>query len=390
MSVTTSVEDLDFYLTTDMSVVDDAWDLLCATNEHSLHQSRSWCIAWAKAHQQELIFLVGKQRDKIALLMPLVHHKRMGVRYLGSPANAFSNINTVLCDPSVTPVDDLPSANRLKSKLSKAIAPHADALIISKLPLQWRGCDCAFSGLQSVQNQNSAFQLPLLEDFETTLKQINAKRRRKKFRISVQAAELFGGYTYKIAQTAAEQHEILDVFFKQKAIRLDGLGLPNPFASQSVQQFFHKLADFHSHIENEKALELHYIELNGCHDEKVISVAGLSRKGDHVICQFGSITEGPASAISPGELLFHHIIEHEHGLGTRLFDFGIGDQRYKRSWCPVETAQYDFHIAASQKGRLLCGFLTGSVKAKQFVKAHPALYRFIQRLRNSKAANTEE
>ena len=65
------------------------------------------------------------------------------------------------------------------------------------------------------------------------------------------------------------------------------------------------------------------------------AIAGLSRKGDHVICQFGSIDDTIAADASPGEFLFYLAIQKLCGQGVRLFDFGIGDQPYKRSWCTI-------------------------------------------------------
>ncbi|MGG2477965.1 cellulose biosynthesis protein CelD, partial [Rhizobium sp. BR5] len=60
---------------------------------------------------------------------------------------------------------------------------RADILALQNIPLIWRGRINPLSHLASVENQNPAFQLPLLDSFENTLRQVNGKRRRKKFRI---------------------------------------------------------------------------------------------------------------------------------------------------------------------------------------------------------------
>ena len=71
---------------------------------------------------------------------------------------------------------------------------------------------------------------------------------------------------------------------------------------------------------------------------RIVAISGLSRKGDHVICQFGSIDEDIAADASPGELLFYLMIRKCKAEGVALFDFGIGDQAYKRSWCTGRDA----------------------------------------------------
>ncbi len=82
---------------------------------------------------------------------------------------------------------------------------------------------------------------------------------------------------------------------------------------------------------------MHAIRLKGENEGHIAALSGISRKGDHVICQFSSIDERLAAEASPGEFLYWQMISGMHGKGVALFDFGLGDQIYKRSWAPVET-----------------------------------------------------
>src|SRR5690606_6595565 len=93
------------------------------------------------------------------------------------------------------------------------------------------------------------------------------------------------------------------------------------------------------------------------------------------------IESGPTADISPGELLFYHVIEHENNNGVKLFDFGIGDQPYKRSWCPVETVLHDICIGTTIKGKIFCYLMIATTTTKRFIKARPKLYAFVQKIR---------
>jgi CelD/BcsL family acetyltransferase involved in cellulose biosynthesis len=79
--------------------------------------------------------------------------------------------------------------------------------------------------------------------------------------------------------------------------------------------------------------------------------------------------------------LFWLMIERFHREGVSLFDFGIGDQIYKRSWCPTETTQHDLILPVSGIGHAAAFAQRGVTRAKAAIKANPQLYGFIQRLR---------
>ena len=64
-----------------------------------------------------------------------------------------------------------------------------------------------------------------------------------------------------------------------------------------------------------------------------------------------------------------------------VVDFGIGNQTYKRSWCPVETVQYDLFLPISGMGHLAAMAQRGITRTKAAIKSNRKLYVFIQRMR---------
>jgi CelD/BcsL family acetyltransferase involved in cellulose biosynthesis len=132
------------------------------------------------------------------------------------------------------------------------------------------------------------------------------------------------------------------------------------------------------------------VRLRGENDGRIAAIAGLSRKGDHVICQFGSIDDTIAADASPGEFLFYLAIDKLCGEGVRLFDFGIGDQPYKRSWCTIETRQHDVLWPTTLAGATVAALHRAKAGAKRRIKQSPQVYAFLQRLRSGKAARPHE
>jgi CelD/BcsL family acetyltransferase involved in cellulose biosynthesis len=386
-------EGLTLSVHVNMQALEADWRALEASPTTSLHQGFDWCAAWAATHSNQLLLVRGKIGQKTVFILPLELVRGRffrTARFIGSP---HSNINTGLFTDDFDPVTCAKLAAELIADLSAKLSRVADIVTLEKMPFDWHGVRHPLASLPAVRNQNTSFQLPLLTNFETTLAQLNAKRRRKKFRVSEKRLEALGGYEHVIASTCEERRQILDLFFEQKAIRFKALGLPNVFQDKETQAFFHALAAVEPTPDGQP-LELNAIRLRGQENGRIVAIAGLSRKGDHVICQFGSIDEDIAADASPGELLFYLMIRKYNAEGVTLFDFGIGDQAYKRSWCTVETVQRDIVLPLTLRGRLAASAHRAAVRLKAEIKKNKKAYAFLQRLRqrrqNPGAATTLE
>jgi CelD/BcsL family acetyltransferase involved in cellulose biosynthesis len=377
--------DLKLSVHVNLEVLEADWRALEASSATSLHQGFDWCMAWAAAHNNQLLLVRGSIARKTVFILPfeLVRGPLFRtVRFIGSP---HSNINTGLFAADLDPLNCEQMAQALIADLSVNLSRVADIVMLEKIPFDWRGMRHPLGSLPAVQNQNASFQLPLLGNFEATLAQLNAKRRRKKFRVSEKRLESLGGYDHIIATTPQDRRALLDLFFEQKAIRFKALGLPNVFQDSKTRAFFHAVAAIDPTPDGQP-LELNAIRLRGAEKGRIVAIAGLSRKGDHIICQFGSIDESLAADASPGELLFYLMIKKYNDEGFKLFDFGIGDQGYKRSWCTVETVLYDIMLPLTRRGRLAASVHTATVRLKAAIKKNRKTYAFVQRLRQSRQA----
>lgn len=366
-------------LVDDASTIRTDWERMESDPLNSLHQGFGWCSIWAQTQKSPLLIIRGRQGGKTVFLLPLEIVQEGGIRKARFPGGRFNNINTGLFEPSFAEQAEHKTAAAIACEARKLLHGRADILALQNIPLTWRGRTNPLSYLASVENQNPAFQLPLLESFESTLRQVNAKRRRKKFRIQSRRAEEMGGYSHVIARSPQEKCELLQAFFRQKATRFASQGIPDVFRSQSVKDFFYDLANF-PETGMDSLLELHAIRLHGEHEGVIAAISGLSRKQDHIICQFGSIDE-VVSELSPGELLFWLMIERACREKAALFDFGVGDQLYKRSWCPLSTAQHDIFLPVTLKGRAAASAYVAIARTKSLIKSNPALYALIQRFR---------
>lgn len=371
-----------------MEPLEAEWRALSAENINSLHQGYDWCRAWVDAHKRPLQIVEGRLDGQLAFILPLeIVRGRLFVKaeFIGAQ---HANVNTGLLSraflDAATPELMATVASEIRGQIK-----GADCIILNNMPAVWRGRPLPFSLLPHVENQNHSFQLPLKATFVETLAQLNAKRRRKKYSVGHRRLETLGGYEHVVAETDADKHELLDLFFTQKAARLAEFGLPNTFACPKTRKFLHAAVAL-PQTESDFPLRMHAIRMTGGDLKgEIPAVAGLSRKGDHVIVQFCSIGSGPATEASPGELLFHLMIEKYNKENVALFDFGIGAMAFKSSWCTEETIQVNVTMPVTSLGRLAALKEEMATKLKTMIKQNPAVYAFVQKLRTRVQATGE-
>jgi len=379
LSVKLAMAELDIQLFDRMEPLEEEWRALERDNLSSLHQSYDWCAAWVAAFRRPLAILRGRSGNHTAFILPVEIVASRGMRIAKFIGADHSNINTGLFSQAFAEDGDTVDSHRLAARLRAALAGKADLLLLQNIPLEWRSRRNMLSGLPMVQNQNHAYQLPFFDTFEKTLQQLNAKSRRKKFRTQNRRLEAIGGFDYIAPEASSEQHELLDMFFRLKSARFASLGLPDVFADTETKAFLHGLIDKRNG--GNFGLQMRALRLKGDYEGRIAALSGISRKGDHVICQFGAIDEDLVKDLSPGEFLFWQMISSLHGKGVALFDFGLGDQSYKRSWAPVETDHYDVVLPISGIGIAAGAAHRAITRGKAFIKARPGLYKFAQNIR---------
>lgn len=363
-----------------MEPLEAEWRALEAANINSLHHGYDWCRAWIAQYQRPLIIVEGRMNGELAFILPLEKVKgRMftSAQFIGAE---HSNLNTGLMSEAFLKAADSAVMAAVGAKIRAAVS-GVDFVLLTNIPQVWRGMRMPFAMLPSVENQNHAFSLTMQSDFVATLAQLSAKRRRKKFSSGHRKLESMGGYEHVVATTVEDKNRFLDLFFEQKGQRLIELDLPNVFACPKTRASLHSLAQL-PQSEDRFALRLHALRMTGGeHKDEVAAIAGLSRKGDHLIVQFCTIGSGPLTQAAPGELLFHLMVEDYNRQNVRLFDFGIGDMPFKRAWTNVETVQVNVTLPVTQLGRLAAMKEETTTRLKSMIKQNPAVYSFLQRIR---------
>ncbi|MEQ8826592.1 MAG: cellulose biosynthesis protein CelD, partial [Parvibaculum sp.] len=174
------------YLSTDLAAANRNWAQLEQNPDVSFHQSRAWVGAWAGGTGMPVSVITLDQDGQTLAVLPLEMKKAAGLRIARFAGTAFSNANTGLVADVSLPENAI-SPFDLKEALARA-GLNADIILFDKMPPE-AATRAPFAQLPRVLHQNPSFQLPLFENFQDVLAQINGKRRRKKFRLSERRLE---------------------------------------------------------------------------------------------------------------------------------------------------------------------------------------------------------
>jgi CelD/BcsL family acetyltransferase involved in cellulose biosynthesis len=316
-----------------------------------------------------IVWLKSGARTIAAL--PLVETRINGLSALAFAGEAHANGN--FC-PAADP-DASVSAETLAAAVRRAL-PHVALISLERQHRSVAGQTNVLAGLASRTSPNIALAASLQGGFAGLLERANGKKKSKKRRAQSRRFEDAGGSMIQKPATADEIDAILDAFFRLKAARFEKAGIADVFSQPHIRSFWRALLEA-SQYEADKPFTLEALIVGG----RVRAITGSSHLQDRTVCEFGAIEDDDLASISPGEYLAYSNLEETCAKGLPLYDFSIGDEAYKRSWCNVEITHFDVVIPLTPAARLaVLGFNLVS-RAKRQIKANPQLWAMAKAVR---------
>jgi CelD/BcsL family acetyltransferase involved in cellulose biosynthesis len=99
---------------------------------------------------------------------------------------------------------------------------------------------------------------------------------------------------------------------------------------------------------------------------------------------FTSFDDDPVIArCSPGDLLLTDMVRDLIARGVKRFDLGIGEARYKNSFCRDEVALTGVFLPLTFQGRLAGAAMRGAARLKAAIKREPRLLHAAMRVRGA-------
>lgn len=312
-------------------------------------------------------------------LLPLGMRRVGGLRALEFLGGKHANFNMGLWRRDVAATIGAPDLRNM----TRALAGHADLLMLTAQPLTWGGVTNPLALLPHQRSANNGFSCALIPDFEALFRARTNSATRKKMKKKERALAAMGEVRFERASDARQINRVLDAFFKQKSARMRMLGQPDVFSDPAVRRFIAAAAEPDgSHA---APVELYALSV----DDMIVATMGGIVAGGRFCAMFNSIGGGRYAAESPGEQLIVRLVKTccERGLDT--FDLGVGQSRYKHLFCEDAEPLFDSYLPLTAAAHLpALAFRTGAT-AKRVLKEHPSLWsavRGLRRLRGRVAA----
>lgn len=299
-------------------------------------QSFDWCATWSETvgralHVEPVLVHVRDPRTGAEMFLPLgIELKRFGVRALGFLDGRLADHTApVLAGPTDAAFDDV----KMKTVLRRlGDATRADVLDFRHLRTSIDDRRSPLVELRSKRASYATHSLKLDGTWDTFCTERLTANHRKDSRRRLRRLQERGTSRFVIAETVEQALAILDITFTQKARRYRDTGRANPLAVDAYREFYRRMTARH-------------------YSSGFVRVAALILD-DHVLAtDWGCIHEGrfvsllPSydaawSWMSPGRLLLEHLVEWSFRQGLHEFDFTIGDEPYKFTFCNVHEGLY--------------------------------------------------
>jgi CelD/BcsL family acetyltransferase involved in cellulose biosynthesis len=354
------------------------WDALASSGVASPYQSRRWVEGFI-AHAGEagdhhaLITLRGESGALTGLFPFVLRQGKLG-RTASFVGDKHANWHMPLMAPALSASLDTARSHRLLREIG-ALLPDIDAFTFINQPKSWNGAPAPLACLAAWAGTQPAYGLDISEGGEAAMARAMSKHARKNLRNKRRKLDEMGRLTLLQARSTSEIELVSASFARQKAERFAELGIPDPFAAPGMMDFLRSGAEGEA-----PALVWHALML----EERPIAVfVGAVDAGRYSGMATSFVADPEIARYSPGEALLAELITAQAQAGRRMFDLGVGEARYKSSFCDLVEPVVETVMPLTARGHAIMAALQMKRMAKQagiiLQRRNPGLARLARR-----------
>lgn len=360
----------------DLSAIERDWRAFEPHADCTVFQSFDWLATWqrhigARNGVLPAIVVARDGEGTILFLLPLAVRPAGFARELTWLGSELCDYNAPLLAATFSTRIDARRFMALWENIARCLQDnprlHYDSIILTKMPETVGAQQNPMRHLGGTINASGAYLTHLTGDWETfyTAKRSSATRRHDRSKRR-RLAE-FGEVKFVNPAGDSETLRTLDALMAQKARWFAHMGVANLFAKPGYAEFYRALATDPAtrHL-------VHVSRLDVGATAAAVNF-GLTYR-DCYYHMLASYDDGEVSRFGPGAAhlldLLHLAIDREF----RIFDFTIGDERYKRDWCDTELKLYDFIAPATWRGALVAMPMLAAQRLKRRIKQTPVVW----------------
>lgn len=357
-----------------------AWAELEATAPASAYQTRKWLVPWIETVGRRsgvlpmIVVAYGTKGSPVALFpFGIVH---LGsVRLVTFLGGCDSNTNLGLIRPD-TQLDKSDIVSLLRTAAHKArLKP--DAFVLSNQPKSWEGVLNPLALLEHQRSPSDCHSATLNPNGGNFVDERLSADARKKLRKKRKKLSELGPVSHIVARNPDDVVRIIDAFFAQKLERFRQKNISSDFEAPETRQFLLR-ACLDGVASDNPAIELHALAAG----DRIVAVYGGAPHRGRFHAMINSFDGDPEVArTSPGDLLLMSMMQTMCDRGYKAFDLGIGEARYKSSWCDQSEPLLDTLYGVTLKGHAYVRYESARLRVKRYVKQNEWAWKTVQKLR---------
>ncbi|MCP4185319.1 MAG: GNAT family N-acetyltransferase [Hyphomicrobiales bacterium] len=376
-------DNYDFLCYNDIESIETHWDYLQQNKLVSPFQRLSWAKAIIAGEHEfaelnalqhsSYVFVVGFFAGKPALILPFVVQSGLLGNRLAWLGEKISDYNSVVFDHDKhagMPADLID--NILEMIHTRFPSIHAAHLVRNPAGiLKKNNSKDIYS--QRLTAEFSSHALTLQKDWKKLLTQLRSSKSRQRLRNKLRSLKKAGKVKFSRArgtkQRARDAAKILD----WKSSQLDNDGNRNPFHT-NFQSSPLRITIENALNNDDQSLQVFGLYLNG---EMIAGM--LAFVSDETFYYFvTAFSDDVGNKYSVGTLLLVKTLELASRSGLKNYDFLIGDEIYKSSWCNTRIPLVHYTRAFSIQGLLICLLIRIHLAVKKYLLRIPRLRLSVQ------------
>ncbi|MDX7951994.1 GNAT family N-acetyltransferase [Lichenihabitans sp. Uapishka_5] len=342
------------------------WDAMLAVAPATAYQTPAWVAPWCDSlggALEPLIVVAADDRGPVALL-PLGLRRRGGLTTACFLGGQDSNLGLGLFDPALD--WDAPLVRRLLGEAARR--GGIDLFWLAHQPWVFADRPNPLALLPAVPSPSQQHEARLGGTPEAVLARLLSSKARKHIRQKEAKLAALGSLRHAVAEDPAMAARIAAALLAQRQVRFGATGREG-----ALQRFFERAAG--PGPQGRPGVELHALM---CGDALVAAFAGTEHAGRFSGMTVSFAPEAEWARFSPGELLIARIVAAKCRKGLAWFDLGIGEARYKESFCPTGVPLFDTVVGMTPRGRVAAWGLAAWLSLKRRIKQTPRLWALVE------------
>jgi CelD/BcsL family acetyltransferase involved in cellulose biosynthesis len=371
----------DFRLTIhhDLAAVESEWRAFEQIADCTVFQSFDWVSTWQHhvGLQKGVVPAVVMGRDdrgQLLFLFPLAVEARR-LTWLGTDLCDYNG--PLLASDFSRRIDAARFAllwREVLRRLRTQPKLKFDAVDLDKMQAAVGTQPNPFVGLGVMPNPNGAYLTHLADDWETFYASKRSSATRRRDRTKRKRLGEFGEIRFVSPESPDDLAATLATLIEQKSKALAAMGVANIFALPGYRAFYDALA-------TEPALRnlVHISRLDIGTTAAAINL-GLIFRGSyyHLLASYDG---GELSRFGPGAAHMHDLLRGAIERGCEVFDFTIGDERYKQEWCDTRITLFDHVSAVTLRGFPVALRAQAVGRIKHWIKQTPTIWAVAAKVR---------